>query len=48
MLNAKLQVSLIEDGDWGRATQTALDEFCDRHRLQRTCKIDRELWRILE
>ena len=46
-LNAKLQTSLVEDGDWGRATQAALDEFCDRRGLPRMCKVDVELWRTL-
>jgi hypothetical protein len=39
--------SLIEDGDWGCATQQALDTFCDLRGLSRTCKVDVELWRRL-
>ena len=39
--------ALTEDGDWGRATQAALNEFCDRHGLPRTCRVGAELWRLL-
>lgn len=39
--------TLVVDGDWGRATQATLDEFCDRRNIPRTCKVDVELWRTL-
>lgn len=47
VLNKKLQTSLVEDGDWGPATQAALNEFCDRRGLPRMCKVDAEMWRRL-
>jgi len=48
-LNQKLGISpaLIEDGDWGRKTQAALEEFCARRALIWTCKIDSDMWRRL-
>lgn len=47
VLNKRISSSLIEDGDWGLQTQKALDQFCDRRGLPKTCQVGAELWRLL-